>query len=83
MPTPGGLKGIRSLVTKSCRTEFRSEKTGNKMVKSQVLRIRNMCSVASCFDRNISLFALNPMPLATLKSSRGLGRVVNFIQFIN
>ena len=29
MPTPGG-----GLVTKSNRTEFRSEKTGNKMVKS-------------------------------------------------
>ena len=65
VPTPRGLKGVRSLVTKSCRTEFRSEKTGNKMVKERMLRIRNMCSVASCFDRNIALLVLNPVERLT------------------
>ena len=38
--TGGPEKGAGILVTKRCRTKFGSEKTGNKMIKSQVLRIR-------------------------------------------
>ena len=41
---------------KRCRTKF--GKTGNKMVKSRVLRVRNMCLVRSCFHLIIPDFVV-------------------------
>ena len=57
MPAVGSLKGR----WKSSNEEL---ETGNKMVKSRVLRVRSMCLVGSCFHRSISLFVLNSVPLS-------------------